>query len=88
MKGKLRPQQEVFLRRLVKFYGYKAKGSYKTIAKKIGNDSNSSLSGLCYVSVRNYLLALKAANILKIENKGKHPQVYRLDKEAVDKIIG
>ena len=79
MNLKLKPQQEVFLRRLVKIYGYTAKDTYKDMAVKI--------SGISYSSVRNYLLALEAAKVLKIESKGKYHQTYHLDKDKAERIL-
>jgi len=79
MNLKLRPQQEVFLRKVVKIYGYTAKDTYKDIAAKIG--------GICYSSVRNHLLALEDAKLLKIENKGKYHQTYHLNKNKVEAIF-
>ena len=79
MNLKLKPQQEVFLRRLVKIYGYTAKDTYKEMSVKI--------SGISYSSVRNHLLALEAAEVLKIENKGKYNQTYRLDKDKAERIL-
>ena len=75
----LKPQHEVFLRKLVKIYGYTAKDTYKDMAVKI--------SGIGYSSVRNHLLALEAAKVLKIENKGKYHQTYYLDKTLIEKLM-
>jgi len=79
MNLKLRPQQEVFLRKVVKIYGFTAKDTYKDMAVKI--------SDICYSSVRNHLLALEAAKVLKIENKGKYHQTYYLDESKVKKLL-
>jgi len=79
MNLKLRAQQEVFLRNLVKIYGYTAKDTYKEMSVKI--------SGISYSSVRNHLLALEAAEVLKIENKGRYHQTYHLDKDKVNEAL-
>jgi DNA-binding transcriptional ArsR family regulator len=79
MSKNLRPQQEVFLRKLCKIYGYTVKDTYKAIAVKIGN--------LKYSSVRNHLRALEEAKVLKIENKGKYNQAYYLDRTKVKKLL-
>jgi DNA-binding transcriptional ArsR family regulator len=60
-------------------YGYTIRDTYKGMVQK--------LKGLSYGTVRNHLLALEAAKVLKIENKGKYNQAYYLDKDKVDKII-
>lgn len=79
MLKKLRPQQEVFLRKLIKIYGYTAKDTYKIMAAKIGN--------IAYTSVRNHLLALEVAKVIKIDNKGKYNQTYYINKYEVNKVL-
>jgi Fe2+ or Zn2+ uptake regulation protein len=75
----MKSQQEVFLRKLVRVYGYTAKDTYKEMAVKIGN--------ICYGTVRNHLLALEEAKVLKIENKGKYHQTYHLNRNKVKTIL-
>jgi phage anti-repressor protein len=71
--------QKLFLREVVKKYGYTIRDTYKGIAQKV--------NGISYGTVRNHLLALEAAKVLKIENKGKYYQIYYMDKDKVNKII-
>jgi DNA-binding transcriptional ArsR family regulator len=72
--------QKLFLKEVVKKYGYTVCDTYKGIAQKV--------NGISYGTVRNHLLALEAAKVLKIENKGKYNQIYYLSKDKVDKYIG
>jgi predicted ArsR family transcriptional regulator len=71
--------QKLFLRELVKMYGYIIQETYKDMAKKLG--------GINYGTVRNHLLALEAIGVLKIENKSKYNQVYYLDRKKADRIM-
>jgi DNA-binding transcriptional ArsR family regulator len=71
--------QKLFLRELVKMYGYIIQETYKDMAQKLG--------GINYGTVRNHLIALEAAKVLKIENKSKYNQVYHLDRKKVTRII-
>lgn len=61
-------------------YGMDVKGTYKEIAKLTNR--------LSYGTVRNYLLALEKANYLQIENKGKWHQIYCLNADVVNLILG
>lgn len=71
--------QKLFLKEMVKKYGYTIQDTYKGIAQTV--------NGISYGTVRNHLLALEVAKVLKIENKGKYNQAYYLDKDKVNKII-
>ena len=76
---KLNFYQKAFIMALIEKYGYTVQATLKGIAQEIG--------GISYTSVRNYLFALEAAKLLKIENKGKYHQVYHLDKTLIKKIM-
>ena len=74
---KLNFHQRAFVMALIEKYGYTVQATLKEIAQGIGNIS--------YTSVRNYLLFLEAAKILKIENKGKYHQTYYLNDALIQK---
>ena len=71
--------QRAFVMALIEKYGYTVQATLKEIAQGVGNIS--------YTSVRNYLLALEVAKLLKIENKGKRHQIYYLNEALIQKLI-
>ncbi len=69
-----------FIAWLLKAYGSEFRGTHEEIAEKIGC--------VTYGSIRLYLIALERAKYLRIENKGKRSQLYILDMDKVNELMG